>query len=119
MARILQGHTQGGPKCGIFLWPVPAVELMGAFAAQEDDGLPRRREGADFAFPVHCVPYPVRSGGGTYLTVCQRPQVQAGTVNATLQCAYRAAGRASSFLVTLLFDSDHTKGFLLFPRQAM
>ena len=70
MACILQGHTQGGPKCGVFLRPVPAVELTGAFAAQEDDGLPRRRAGADFAFPVHSVPHPMySSGGGTYLTV--------------------------------------------------
>ena len=69
MACIPQGHTQGGTKRGIFLRPVPAVELTGAFAAKEDDGSPRRREGADFAFPVHSVPRPVRSGGGTYLTV--------------------------------------------------
>ena len=70
------------------------------------------------------VPYPMAaskngSGGGTYLTVHLRPQVQAGTVNSALQCADRAAGRASSFFVTLLFDSDHTKGFFLVPRQAL
>jgi hypothetical protein len=56
------------------------------------------------------------SGGGTCLAVCYRPQVQARTVNSALQCAYRAAGRPSSFFVTSLFDSDHTKSFFLFPR---
>ena len=59
------------------------------------------------------------SGGGTYLTVHLRPQVQAGTVNSALQCAYRASGRARSFFVTLLFNSYHTKGFFLFSRQAL
>ena len=39
-------------------------------------------------------------------------------MNSALQRAYRAAGRASSFFVTLLFNSYHTKGFYLFPRQA-
>ena len=59
------------------------------------------------------------SSGGTYLTVHLRPQVQAGTVNTALQCAYRAAGRVSSFFVTLLFDSCHPKGCFLFLRQAL
>ena len=40
-------------------------------------------------------------------------------MNSALQRTYRAAGRASGFFVTLLFYSDHAKGFLLFPRQAL
>ena len=40
-------------------------------------------------------------------------------MNSAFQRAYRSAGRASGFFVTLLFDSDHTKGFFLFPRQAL
>ena len=85
----------------------------------------RRRNGVGrvrisrFLFTVFHTQYRPGSGGGTYLTVYQRPQVQAGTVNSALQCAYRAAGRASGFFVTLLFYSDHTKGFFLFPRQAL
>jgi len=50
---ILQRATEGRAQGVILLGPVPAIELTGAFAAKQNDGLPRSRTGTDFVFGVH------------------------------------------------------------------
>ena len=59
------------------------------------------------------------SGGVSYLAVHLRPQQRPGPVNTAFQSAYRAAGRLSGFLITLLLKPDQMKGVFLFLWQAL
>src|ERR1700722_3901456 len=104
-------------------FPVPAVELTGAFAAKQNDGLPRSGAGSDFVFGVHrsprCSASELQSGRVSYLAVHLGPQQSPGPVNPAFQSSYGAAGRLSGFFITLLLDPDQMKGFFLFLRQSL
>jgi hypothetical protein len=120
---ILQRATEGRAQGVILLGPVPAIELTGAFAAKQNDGLPRRRTGTDFVFGVHRSPRhsasELRSGRVSYLAVHLGPQQSPGPVNPAFQSSYGAAGRLSGLFITLLLDPDQMKGFFLFLRQSL
>src|ERR1700722_14751933 len=103
MACVLQRPTEGRAQGVILLRPVPAVELAGAFAAKQNDGLPRSRTGTDFVFGLHrsrrrsaCE---LQSGRVSHLAVHLGPQQSPGPVNPAFQSAYGAAGRLSGFFI--------------------
>ena len=120
MTRILQRPTEGRAQIVILLRPVSSRRAYGRIPAKQNDSLSRSRTGADFVFGVHRDSRAPRrstselqSGSVCYLAVHLGPQQSPGSVNPAFQRAYRAAGRLSGFVITLLLKPDQMKGFFL------